>query len=86
MLPIRESGVLRRVEGILQAEKIEYIDEIQITIREGYRVVALPEGASYLGFVFASAPDPELVENALRHAHASLDIVIAPFWPVAGET
>lgn len=86
MLPIRESGVLRRVEGVLQAEKVDHIDEIQITIREGYRVVALPEGSSYLGFIFASGSDPETVETALRHAHDLLNVVIAPFWPVAGET
>ena len=85
MLPIKESGVLRRVEGILQAEKVEFVDEIHITIREGNRVIALPEGSSYLGFVFASAPDSETVEAALRKAHALLNIVIAPYWPVEGE-
>ena len=85
MLPIRESGVLRRVEGVLQAEKVEYIDEIQITIREGFRLVALPEGSSYLGFVFASAPDARRVESALREAHELLNVVIAPFWAVAGQ-
>jgi biotin carboxylase len=85
MLPIKESGVLRRVEGILEAEKVEFVDEIHITIREGNRVIALPEGSSYLGFVFASAPDPETVEAALRKAHALLNIVIAPYWPVEGE-
>lgn len=85
MLPIRESGVLRRVEGVLKAEKIDHIDEIQITIREGSRLVALPEGSSYLGFVFASAPDTGQVESALRQVNALLDVVIAPFWPVAGQ-
>jgi formate-dependent phosphoribosylglycinamide formyltransferase (GAR transformylase) len=85
MLPIHESGVLRRVEGILKAEKVEYVDEIQITIREGFRLVALPEGSSYLGFVFASAPDAARVESALRAAHEQLNVVIAPFWPVVGQ-
>jgi len=85
MLPIRESGVLRRVEGVLKAEKVEFIDEIQITIREGNRLAALPEGSSYLGFVFASGPDARRVESALREAHDHLNVVIAPFWPVAGQ-
>jgi hypothetical protein len=39
-------------------------------------VEALPEGASYLGFVFASAPNSDAVAQALRHAHAALEIVI----------
>ena len=84
MLPIRESGVLRRVEGVLSAARLPHIDDVQITIREGSRLLALPEGSSYLGFVFASAEDPHTVEAALREAHEMLDIIIAPFWPVTG--
>lgn len=82
MLPIRQAGVLRRVEGVMKAEKIPYIDEIEITLRDGYRVFPLPEGSSYLGFVFSSAPNADTVEMALRQANALLEPVIAPFWPV----
>jgi hypothetical protein len=35
---------------------------------------ALPEGASYLGFLFARARTPEQVEAALRAAHSRLRI------------
>ena len=84
MLPIRQSGILRRVEGVLAASRVPHIDDIQITIREGSRLLALPEGSSYLGFVFASADDPRTVETALRQANDLLDIVIAPFWQVEG--
>jgi hypothetical protein len=39
--------------------------------------VPLPEGASYLGFIFARAPwCPALVEQALRDAHARLAFTI----------
>ena len=82
MLPIKEEGVLRRVEGVMKAEKIPYIDDIEISLREGYKVYPLPEGASYLGFVFSSAPDANTVERALREANRELNPVIAPFWPV----
>ena len=82
MLPIKEAGVLRRVEGVLNAEKIPYIDDIEISLREGYKVYPLPEGASYLGFVFSTAPDADTVEDALRDADRQINAVIAPFWPV----
>ena len=51
-------------------------------MREGYKVYPLPEGASYLGFVFSSGPDADTVEQALRDANRQLNAVIAPFWPV----
>lgn len=82
MLPVEEAGILRRVEGVMKAEKVPYIDEIEITLREGHRVLPLPEGASYLGFVFASGPDSDTVEQALRKAYAEIHPVIAPLWPV----
>jgi hypothetical protein len=43
----------------------------------GRAVRPLPEGDRYLGFLFARAATPELVEGALRRAHAALDVVIA---------
>lgn len=82
MLPIEEAGILRRVEGVMKAEKVPCIDDIEISLREGCRVTPLPEGASYLGFVFATAPDSNKVEQALRDAHALIKPVISPFWPV----
>jgi len=53
---------------------------MEISLYSGYELVPLPEGSSYLGFIFAKAPTPELVEAALREAHACLNIVIAPLW------
>ncbi|MEA1888175.1 MAG: ATP-grasp domain-containing protein [Pseudomonadota bacterium] len=82
MLPTKQAGILRRVEGVMKAEKVKYIDGVEISLREGYHVTPLPEGASYLGFIFSSAPDSDKVEQALRDAHAVLNPVVAPFWPV----
>jgi hypothetical protein len=82
MLPLQKAGVLRRVEGVLEAEKVVGIDEVQISIREGYRVFPLPEGASYLGFVFASGASPDAVEYSLREANRLIKPVVAPFWSV----
>ena len=48
-----------------------------ITIRPGQRVVPLPEGSEYLGFIFAQGASPEAVEAALREAHAALQFEIS---------
>lgn len=78
MIPIPAAGILRRIEGIAQARSVPWIDDILIGIREGYQLVPLPEGASYLGFIFAHAPTPAAAEAALREAHAKLKVVVAP--------
>ena len=82
MIPTVRGGILRRVEGVLEASRIEYIDDVVITVRAGYELIPLPEGASYLGFIFATAPEPAAVERALRDAHAHLKVVVAPRLPV----
>ncbi len=82
MIPIPKAGVLRRVEGILAAQQIPFIEEIDIQVRDGHELIPLPEGSSYLGFIFARAPTPAQAERALRAAHASLNFVIAPLWKI----
>lgn len=85
MIPTPRSGILRRVEGVLSAQQIKNIKSINISIREGHELIALPEGASYLGFIFATADTPEEVELALRSAYEKLNIVISPLWKIAGD-
>ena len=82
MIPTPKAGILRRIEGIMAAQKIPYIDAINISIRDGHELKCLPEGASYLGFIFASGPNPDVVEAALREAHQKLNIVVAPLWKI----
>lgn len=82
MIPITQAGILKRVEGLLEAQRIPGVVDIEIQIREGYELVPLPEGASYLGFIFASADRPEKVEAALRKAHACIKIIVAPMFKV----
>lgn len=77
MLPIPRSGVLRAVDGVAEAERVPHIESVTITARVGHRIVALPEGNEYLGFVFARGETPEEVEAALREAHAQLRFDIA---------
>ncbi len=80
MIPIPHAGILRRVEGVLAAEKLPYIEEVVIHVREGYELVPLPEGSSYLGFIFARAPSAAQAEAALRAAHDCLRVVVMPLW------
>ena len=82
MIPTPQAGILRRVEGVLAAERVPYVEEVIIEIREGYELVPLPEGASYLGFIFARAPTARAAEAALRAAHACLRVIVAPLFQV----
>jgi len=83
MIPIRQGGLLRRVEGLLAAQKVAHIENIDIVISEGHELVPLPEGNQYLGFIFARADTPEEVTAALRAAHEKLNIVTAPVFKLA---
>jgi biotin carboxylase len=80
MIPTPKAGILRRVEGLSAASRVKHIQEVVISVREGYELVPLPEGASYLGFIFATAETAGEAEQALRRAFAELNIVIAPLW------
>ncbi len=76
MLPIAEAGILREVRGLAAAEAVPGIDGLRVTIPLGERLVPLPEGDRYLGFMFARAPTPAEVEAALRAAWSRLEVVV----------
>lgn len=78
MIPIPRSGIFRGVAGTNDALEIPGITGIEITARENYPIQTLPEGASYLGFIFARGEAPDDVEAALRRAHQRLVIRIDP--------
>ena len=78
MIPIPAAGIYSGVAGVEQARETAHIEAVEITAKVGQRLEPLPEGASYLGFLFARAPDSERVEEALRHAHGLLRFTILP--------
>ena len=82
MIPIPGAGTLVATHGLERASLVPGIEDIEITIKPGERVVPLPEGASYLGFIFAKADAPETVEAALREAHRRLSFEIDPELPL----
>jgi biotin carboxylase len=77
MLPIPRAGTLVAVRGQDAARGVDGIVGLEITIHAGRRLVPLPEGDRYLGFLFARGPTPEDVERSLRAAHGQLDIVVS---------
>jgi len=78
MIPIPGAGVLRGVEGKEEALAVPGVTGVEIAIHLGGRVVPLPEGEKYLGFIFAKAGTPGEAEAALRGAHARLRFRIEP--------
>ena len=76
MIPIPRAGTLHGVRGLDVARRVESVEDVRITIPVGERLVPLPEGARYLGFIFARAAEPDAVERALRRAHRTLEFDI----------
>lgn len=85
MIPIPRGGLLRSVRGVEEARAVADVLGVEISVGVNNTVVPLPEGASYLGFIFARAQTPERVEAALREAHACLQFDIRPELPVMGN-
>jgi biotin carboxylase len=82
MIPIPRRGMLRRVDGIDAARAVPHIVGVRITAKDDQRLVPLPEGASYLGFIFARADRAADVDRALREAHRCLQFTIDPEFAV----
>lgn len=82
MIPIPQAGLYEGVDGVSEASEVEAVDRIEITAKLQQKLVPLPEGASYLGFIFAQADTPQQVEDALRTAHAKLRFHISTAIPV----
>ena len=85
MMPIQRAGVYRGVEGVDEARATPFVGDVIITARADQHLVPLPEGASYLGFVFARAGVSTEVVAALRQAHGRLRFDIDRELPLAPE-
>jgi len=78
MIPIPRRGIYKRVEGEACAREVAYVEDVRITARQDQLLEPLPEGDSYLGFIFARAGKPQAAVGALREAHARLRFEIDP--------
>ncbi len=82
MIPIPAAGYYEGVGGEEEAGSVTGIEEIVITAKPGHKMEPLPEGSSYLGFIFARGETPAAVEEALRVAQGKLRFQFAPVLPV----
>jgi biotin carboxylase len=83
MIPIPTRGMYRRVDGEAAARGVELVEDVRITAKPDQLMEPLPEGASYLGFIFARGGEPSLVVAALRDAHRRLRFTFDPAIEVA---
>ena len=82
MIPIPSAGLLKGVYGLEEAREVPLITGIEVTAKLHNSLVPLPEGGSYLGFIFARGATPAAVEAAIRRAHQLLHFEIRPELPV----
>jgi formate-dependent phosphoribosylglycinamide formyltransferase (GAR transformylase) len=82
MIPIPREGIYVNTAGLEDARAQPGIEDVVITAKEGQKLIPLPEGSSYLGFIFARGADPDAVESALRNSHRQLQFEIATALPV----
>jgi biotin carboxylase len=83
MIPTPQRGILQGVRGLDEALDVAGISDIQISATPGQVIAPAPEGASYLGFIFAHGLTPDAVEFSLRTAHLRLVFEIQADIPVS---
>jgi len=81
MIPIPRRGIFHGLEGLAAAQSVAGVTGVSITAEPGQIVAPPPDGASYLGFIFARAENPAEAEAALRLAHRRLHFDIRAEYP-----
>ena len=82
MIPVPQNGILRRIEGVTEAQSCKHILDVRLDVREGEKLVCWPEGGKYPGYIYAKADTAEQVEFSLRLAYSKLKFVCMPDLPV----
>jgi hypothetical protein len=80
MIPVPRAGIYQGVRGVEDAQAIA--DEVIVTAKEGQLVQPLPEGNTYLGFLFARTASLAETESRLRLADAALTFDISGTLPL----
>jgi biotin carboxylase len=81
MIPIPREGIYVDAGGLDQARADPSIEDVIITAKPGQKLIQLPEGASYLGFIFARGESGDAVDRALRSAHEHMRFEVATTLP-----
>lgn len=82
MIPIPQAGVYRGVQGLEDARRVPGVEDIVITAKEGQQMLPLPEGSTYLGFLFFRGSSADQVINGLREVHQCLKFQLSAALPV----
>lgn len=82
MIPIPTAGVYRGVQGVEEARRVPGVEDVVITAKEGQELLPLPEGATYLGFLFFRDSSADLVLDGLRQVHERLKFLFSAVLPV----
>ncbi len=82
MIPIPHAGVYRGVRGLEDARRVPGVEDIVITAKEGQEMLPLPEGSTYLGFLFVRGESADLVVDGLREVHQRLKFAISAALPI----
>lgn len=83
MIPIPRRGILQGVRGLAPALAVAGVSAIDITAAPGQVIAPPPEGASYLGFIFARAASPAAAAAGLRAAQRLLEFDIQEAVPLS---
>ncbi len=87
MIPIPRRGIYKGVSDVDAARRVPGVDDVVVTAKVDQLLLPLPEGASYLGFIFAHGATAALADRALRQsAHARLSFTVTPDVPVLQST
>ena len=81
MIPIPRRGLYHGFEGLAAARAVAGITGVSMTAEPGQMIAPPPDGASYLGFIFARTQNPAQAEVALRLAHRQLRFDIRAEYP-----
>lgn len=82
MLPVPGRGLLKRVDGVAAARRVEHVQAVEIVIPEGHELVPLPEGNQYPGYIFARASTRRDTLFALQDAYSKLTFRLSPVWGI----
>lgn len=83
MIPIPRRGHFHGVDGVDDARRVTGVEEVLVTAKVGQLMLPLPEGHSYLGFIFARAEHTPEAIDAVREAHRRLDFRFDVALPLA---
>lgn len=77
MMPVPAKGVLKAISGVDEARSTRWITNVTLSIAINSEVSPIPYDARYFGFIFAKAPTPKTVVQALEEAFKKIKIEIS---------